>query len=71
MKLGPGKWKIEITGDTVAFLAAGGRSREILTYQFERMVSGAEFSPAELEYWGLSIRDVTGEDEFVAIPRMD
>lgn len=56
MQLGPGEWRIVLTGNTDAFLTRTGRSSSLLHYQLERMVAGAEFSPDELAYWGISVR---------------
>lgn len=57
VKLGPGKWRVVLEGDTDAFLMAGGRSRAILAHQLERMVAGDEFTPAELAYWGIAVEE--------------
>lgn len=68
MKLGPGDWRVVLTGNTTTFLVRSGRSSSILHYQLARMVSGEEFSPAELEYWGIGVRPLAGNDEVITVP---
>lgn len=58
MQLGPGPWRIVLTGDTDAFLSAGGRDRSILRHALDRMVAGETFSLAELAYWAIEVEQV-------------
>lgn len=67
MKLS-GKYRIEISGDIEQL--GLGYDHGAIGYLFQRLLSGEEAAMENLANLGITVRDVTGEDEFVAIPRM-